>query len=354
MKSSAGKFTGVKQIDDRLRFDELSLHAWMQDNVDGYQGPLSIHQFKGGQSNPTYRLDTPTRSYVLRRRPPGSLLPSAHAVDREFRVIRALGAHGFPVPHAYGLCLDDMIIGTQFFVMAMIEGRVCWDAALPGETAQMRQGMRKAAVETLAKLHSFDPGAIGLGDYGKPGNYFARQVQRWSRQYRASETEPKPAMDRLIDFLPASVPDQERTSIVHGDYRLDNMIFDPEKPQVLALLDWELSTLGDPLADFTYYLMQWEIPADGRSGMKGLDLQTLGIPSIAETVEDYCMLTGREAVPDLNWYFSYNLFRLAAILQGVAGRMREGNATSEHAALAAARAKPLSELAWEFAQKAGA
>ncbi|WP_428248372.1 phosphotransferase family protein [Ferrovibrio sp.] len=344
----------MKQIDSRLRFDENALSNWMQENVDGYCGPLTTSQFKGGQSNPTYRLNTPNNTYVLRRRPPGVLQPSAHAVDREFRVISALAAQGFPVARPFAICNDDSVIGTQFFVMGMVDGKVHWDAALPGETSQMRHGMHSAAVKTLAELHRFDPTTIGLQDYGRPGNYFARQIERWSRQYRASETDVKPAMDKLIAFLPISVPTQERNSIVHGDFRLDNIIFHQEKPDVLAVLDWELSTLGDPLADFTYYLMHWNIPADGGSGMFGLDLEFLGIPTIGQTVEAYCELTDRHDVPDLNWYFAYNLFRLSAILQGIAGRMRDGNATSEHAARAVSRAEPLSQLAWQFAVKSGA
>jgi aminoglycoside phosphotransferase (APT) family kinase protein len=352
--SSSSKYSGVKAVDDRLRFDELALASWLGGNVQGYSGPLTVSQFNGGQSNPTYRLDTHGASYVLRRRPPGTLLPSAHAVDREFKVISALYPQEFPVARPYGYCADEQVIGTPFFVMEMVDGRVCWDAALPDNTPEMRGSMFRSAVQTLARLHNFDPTAIGLADYGKPGNYFARQVDRWSRQYRASETTPKPAMDKLIAWLPQTVPAQERSSVVHGDYRLDNMIFDKTNSKILAVLDWELSTLGDPLADFTYYLMHWYMPVDGRSGMVGLDIKRLGIPSADEIVEQYCGLTGRSSVPDFNWYFAYNLFRLAAIVQGIAGRMRDGTAANTRAAESAARAEPLANRAWEFALKAGA
>jgi len=347
-------FTGTKPVEERHRFDQRKLETWLQDNVAGYEGPLTVLQFKGGQSNPTYRLDTPGRSYVLRRKPFGKLLPSAHAVDREFRVISALHGAGFPVAKPYGLCMDDGVIGAAFYVMSMMEGRVLWDGGLPKSPAAERRAVYLAEVDTLARLHQYDFAALGLSDYGKPGNYFARQIDRWTKQYRASETKTIDAMNRLIEWLPATAPPQDRTSIVHGDFRLDNMIFHATEPRVIAVLDWELSTLGDPLADFTYFLMNWQMPYEGRSGLIGLDLAALNIPATEEIVQRYCTLTGRPGVPDLEWYFAYNIFRISAISQGIAGRIRDGTAASASAIEIAARAEPLAQAAWKFAQKAGA
>jgi aminoglycoside phosphotransferase (APT) family kinase protein len=347
-------FAGTKPVEERHRLDEAKLAAWMQQNVEGYSGPLTVLQFKGGQSNPTYRLDTPGASYVLRRKPFGKLLPSAHAVDREFRVISALHGQGFPVARAYALCSDDTVIGSAFYIMSMVEGRVFWNGTLPAETPAGRRAIYESKILTLADLHRFEPEKIGLGDYGKPGNYFARQIDRWSKQYRASETKEIVAMDRLIAWLPTSVPLQDRVAIVHGDYRIDNMIYHPSEPRVIAVLDWELSTLGDPLADFTYLLMHWAMPADGRSSLGGLDLAALGIPTIAEASEIYCTRTGRASIPALDWYFAYNLFRLSAITQGIAKRVVDGTAANERAREMGDRATPLAEAAWSFAQKAGA
>jgi aminoglycoside phosphotransferase (APT) family kinase protein len=352
-------FSGVKPVEERHQLDAARLQDWMGRNVAGYGGPLTILQFKGGQSNPTYRLDTPTRRYVLRRKPFGKLLPSAHAVDREFRVISALHKVGFPVPMPHALCSDDGVIGSMFYVMDMVPGRILWDATLPTLEAAERGRIYKAEIETLAKLHSFDPAAIGLGDFGKPGNYFARQIERWSKQYRASETEKIPPMENLMTWLAKTVPTQDRVSVVHGDYRLDNMIFDAREPNVIAVLDWELSTLGDPLADFTYFLMTWVMPpaekgSAGSRGISGVDVKALGIPTIEEAVVQYCALTGRKGLPDLDWYFAYNLFRLAAILQGIAGRVRDGTAASTQAKESIKRIWPLAETGWSFAQKAGA
>ena len=351
---SADTFSGTKPVEARHRFDEAALHRWMQAHVEGYAGPLSVFQFKGGQSNPTYRLETPGQAYVLRRKPFGPLLPSAHAVDREFRLIAALNTVSFAVPRAYALCEDASVIGAVFYVMEAVEGAIHWDGALPGLTPDARRKVYDAMVTTLAELHGVDYAAIGLGDYGRPGNYFARQVERWTRQYRASETDRIEAADRLMDWLPRTVPEQTRTSIVHGDYRLDNMILGSSGERVAAVLDWELSTLGDPLADFSYMLMHWEMPADGRSGLAGLDLPALGIPTRDEVVAQYCLLTGRDGVPELDWYFAYNLFRLVGILQGIAGRVRDGTAASPRAAEMAARTPRLAEAAWSFAVKAGA
>ena len=346
-------FTGTKPVEARHRFDEAALDAWLETSVEGYRGPLTVSQFKGGQSNPTYRLDTPGAAYVLRRKPFGALLPSAHAVDREFRVISALHAAGFPVARPYALCTDEQVIGAIFYVMAAVDGRVFWDGALPDQTPDERRALYAAAITTLARLHQLDPAAAGLEDYGRPGNYFARQVDRWTKQYRASATEPIAAMDRLIDWLPRTLPEQTRTSVVHGDYRLDNIIMHSAEPRVVAVLDWELSTLGDPLADFSYLLMNWVLPHDGRSGLDGLDLPALGIPTLDEATALYCRETGRDGVPGLDWYFAYNLFRLAAILPGIGGRIRDGTAASAQAVEMAARAPRLAEAAWDFARRGG-
>ena len=351
-------FSGVKPVEERHKLDETKLAAWLTANVKGYDGPLEVFQFKGGQSNPTYRLDTPARSYVLRRKPFGKLLPSAHAVDREYRVITALHAAGFPMPRTYGLCTDDGVIGAMFYVMEMVRGRIFWDGALPTLTPAERREIYAAEIATLAQLHTYDPGKIGLGDYGKPGNYFARQVERWSRQYRASETGHIETMEKLMQFLPSTVPQQDRVSVVHGDYRVDNMIFDAREPKVIAVLDWELSTLGDPLADFSYFLMLWHMPpasqGAGSSGITGLDHKKLGIPSVEDACAQYCALTGRSSIPDLDWYFAFNMFRIAAILQGIAGRLRDGTAASTMATETVKRIVPLAEAAWGFAKKVGA
>jgi aminoglycoside phosphotransferase (APT) family kinase protein len=342
-------FSGTKPVEERHRIDEARLDGWMAENVEDYQGPLTVLQFKGGQSNPTYRLDTPSRSYVMRRKPFGKLLPSAHAVDREFKVIAALGKQGFPVAKAYALCTDDGVIGSAFYIMSMEDGRIFWDPALPQLSKEERRPIFVDKIETLAKLHMYDPVKIGLGDFGKPGNYFARQVDRWTKQYKASETQSIPEMDRLMAWLPTSVPQQERVSVVHGDYRIDNMVFHATQPKVQAVLDWELSTLGDPMADFTYLLMQWTMP-----GLADLDFAALNIPTMDEAAEIYCKATGRSSVPDLNWYYSYNLFRLAGILQGIAGRIRDGTASSAKAMESVKRTVPLAKASWEYAQKAGA
>lgn len=347
-------FSGTREVDPRHRLDEAALDRWMTDHVDGYAGPLTVRQFKGGQSNPTYELATPGATYVLRRKPPGVLLPSAHAVDREFRVISALHAQGFPVARPYALCTDETVVGSMFYVMAKVEGRVLWDLKLPGLQPAERRAIYEAQTDTLAALHRFDPAAIGLGDYGPSGNYFARQVGRWTKQYRASEIEPIAAMDRLIAFLPDSLPAEGATRIVHGDFRLDNMILAPDAAEVRAVLDWELSTLGDPMADFSYLLIAWAIPASLRNGLAGADLEALGIPSVEETVERYADKAGVGRPGNLDWLYAYNLFRLAAICQGIAGRVRDGTAASAHARTMAAQVGPLSDAAWGFARKAGA
>jgi aminoglycoside phosphotransferase (APT) family kinase protein len=347
--------SGTKPVEERHQIDEGKLEAWLKANVEGYAGPLEVRQFKGGQSNPTYQLVTPNKRYVLRRKPPGKLLPSAHAVDREFKVISALGKTGFPVAKAYALCTDDDVIGTMFYVMDNVEGRILWDLTLPDYQPAERSAIYKAKIATLAALHNTDYEAIGLGDYGRPGNYFSRQIDRWIKQYKASETQAIPAMDRLIEWLPTTTPEDDKTSIVHGDYRLDNMILHPTEPKVIAVLDWELSTLGNPLADFSYLLMHWVMPGGERASLSGItDFKASGIPSIEDAVEQYCGLTGRSGLPNLDWYFAYNLFRLAGICQGIVGRVRDGTAASAHAQTMEARVPVLAETALHFAKKAGA
>ena len=342
--------TGTKPVAESHRFDEAALLAWLQANVEGFEGPLEVRQFKGGQSNPTYQLVTPTKKYVMRRKPPGKLLPSAHAVDREFKVISGLYPTGFPVARPYGLCTDDSVIGTMFYVMDMVEGRILWDQTLPTYEPAERHAIFMAKLKTLADLHNTDYAAIGLADFGKPGNYFARQIDRWTKQYKASETVKLDTMDRLIEWLPQTTPVDDQTSIVHGDYRLDNMVLHPTEPRVIAVLDWELSTLGNPLADFTYLLMNWVNGAISTLP----DLKAHGIPTIEEYVAEYCRLTGREGLPELDWYLAYNMFRLAGICQGIVGRVRDGTANSPQAAAMAERVPLLGEQAWQYAQRAGA
>jgi aminoglycoside phosphotransferase (APT) family kinase protein len=347
-------FVGTIEPTGQDVLDETKLAGWMNTNVAGFTGPVTVRKFAGGQSNPTYRLDSLSGAYVLRRKPFGPLLPSAHAVDREYAVIAGLHPTGFPVAKPYGLCTDDAVLGSWFYVMGMIEGRTIWDGGLPGMTPPQRTATYNAMIDTLAALHNIDHVAAGLGDYGKPGNYFERQVGRWTKQYRAAETEHMDDIERLIDFLSRTIPEQTRTSIVHGDYRIDNMIFDAIEPKVIAVLDWELSTTGDPLADFSYLMMNWLTPADKRAGLAGLDLPTLGIPPLDEAVARYCVATGRDGVPDLNWYFAFGLFRLASIVQGIKKRVIDGTASSAHAAEMATRVPYLAASAWNFARKAGA
>ena len=347
-------FGGTKPVEERHRFDEARLAEWMKANVSGYEGPLTVSQFKGGQSNPSFRLDTPTHSYVMRRKPLGKLLPSAHAVDREFKVISALHPQGFPVAKPWALCVDNDVLGSFFYIMDNVEGRIFWNGTLPQSSAEERRAIYEAEISTLARLHNYDPNAIGLSDFGKPGNYFSRQIDRWTKQYKASETRHIEVVEKLIEWLPRTVPTQERVSVVHGDYRIDNMIFHSSEPRVAAVLDWELSTLGDPLADFTYFLSHWVMPPEGRSGLSGLDLKSMGIPSMEEAVALYCKITNRPGLPQLEWYFAYNMFRLACITQGIAGRVRDGTASSARAMEAGSRTEPLATMAWHFAQKAGA
>jgi aminoglycoside phosphotransferase (APT) family kinase protein len=341
--------TGTKEADGGNRLDPTRLEAWLKATVEGYAGPLEIRQFKGGQSNPTYQLITPGRAYVLRRKPHGELLASAHAVDREYRVLSALQPTGFPVARPYGLCTDDSVIGTMFYVMEMVDGRILWDQTLPQYAPPERHAIYLAQIKTLADLHKMDHQAIGLDGYGRPGNYIGRQVARWTKQYRASQTDEIEAMEELIDWLPTTLPDQERVCVVHGDFRLDNLILHPTEPRVTAVLDWELSTLGDPLADFVYLLMNWKTGA-----LAALpDLTARGIPTLFEYVAEYCRLTGRDSLPDLDWYFAYSSFRLAAICQGIVGRARDGTANSPHALAMGPRVAVLAQAGWQSAQQAG-
>ncbi|MEL7447262.1 MAG: phosphotransferase family protein [Pseudomonadota bacterium] len=349
-------FTGTKDVADAHKFDESKLAAWMEENVEGYEGPLDVRQFKGGQSNPTYQLVTPNKKYVMRRKPPGKLLPSAHAVDREFRVISALHPLGYPVARPYGLCEDESVTGTMFYVMDMVEGRILWDGTLPAMDPSERRAIYEAKVKTFADLHNVDWRAAGLEGFGKEGDYVARQVHRWTKQYQLSETETIADMDKLIDWLPKNLPKDEAVTIVHGDYRLDNMILHPSEPRVIAVLDWELCTLGDPLADFSYHLMNWMMPSSdpARGALVDIpDLKAYGIPTMDEYVDLYCQHTGRDGLPDLQYYFAYNAFRLAGILQGIVGRVRDGTANSAHAAANADRVKPLAAFAADCARKAG-
>ena len=343
------QFVGTKPVEERHRLDGDRLEAFLRKHIEGFRGPLEIEQFKGGQSNPTYRLSAGGRRYALRRKPPGKLLPSAHAVDREFRVIRALYGVGFPVARPYVLCEDDSVIGTMFYVMDCVEGRVLWDQALPGSSRAERAAIYDEMNRVIALLHTIDYKAVGLEDFGKPGNYLERQIARWTKQYQASELERIEAMDNLIAWLPKNIPNGDETTIVHGDYRLDNTIFDPSEPKIRAVLDWELSTLGHPLADFAYHCMSWHIPSGKFRGIEGLDLDELGIPSEQRYIDMYCRRTGREGVSRSDWdfYMAYNLFRIAAILQGIAKRVVDGTAASEHARDAGSRAPLMAELGWK-------
>jgi aminoglycoside phosphotransferase (APT) family kinase protein len=347
------QFTGVKPVEERHRIDAGRLEDFLKKQLEGFRGPLQIEQFKGGQSNPTYRITAGGKRYALRRKPPGKLLPSAHAVDREFKVIRALHSVGFPVARPYVLCEDDAVIGTAFYVMDCVDGRILWDQSLPGMSRAERRAIWEELNRVIALLHSIDYKAVGLADFGKAGSYIERQVARWSKQYVASETEKIEAMDNLIAWLPKNVPATDETTIVHGDYRLDNTVFHPSESKMLAVLDWELSTLGDPLADFSYHCMSWHIPPGKFRGIQGLPLEELGIPGEREYVELYFKRTGRKGVDPSVWdyYMAYNLFRIAAICQGIAKRVVDGTAASEHARDAGARARPLAELGWEQVEK---
>ena len=355
------QFTGTRPVSDQHAFDVAALQSWLQQHLPGFAGPLSVEMFKGGQSNPTYKLLTPGKAYVMRAKPGpvAKLLPSAHAIEREFRVMSALRQTDVPVAQMHVLCEDESVIGRAFYVMECVEGRVMWDQSLPGMSQEQRGAIYDEMNRVMAALHSVRPDAIGLSDYGKPGNYFERQIGRWSKQYVASITQPIAAMDQLMEWLPRNIPamaqDESLVSIVHGDYRLDNLMFHPTEPKVLAILDWELSTLGHPLADFSYHCMAWHIPPGAFRGIGGLDVQALGIPTEDAYIARYCERTGfatpEQLRADWNFYLAYNLFRLAAILQGIAKRVEMGTASSAQAVSSAAGARPLAELAWSFAQR---
>jgi aminoglycoside phosphotransferase (APT) family kinase protein len=343
---------GLRSPPAQHAFDTASLARWMEEHVEGFRGPIEVSQFAGGQSNPTFLLQSADHRYVLRRKPPGKLLPSAHAVDREYRVIRALAPTAVPVAKAHALCEDAAVIGTAFYVMDYVEGRLFWDAALPEVPEPERRAIYEEMTRVIAALHTVDYAAVGLGDYGKPGRYIERQVARWTQQYRGSETESIDAVERLIEWLPLHIPGDEETSIVHGDFRLDNAIFHPREPRIVAVLDWELSTLGHPLVDLAYLCMRYHLSAEQFRGLGGLDTAALGIPSESECVADYCRRRGRAPVRAQDWtyYLAFNMFRLAGILQGVLARAIQGNASSATALEAGLRARPLAEQAWALVQ----
>jgi aminoglycoside phosphotransferase (APT) family kinase protein len=346
--------SGTREVPAALAFDIAPLEQWMATHVEGFAGPLRVAQFKGGQSNPTYRLDTPGRAFVLRRKPPGTLLPGAHAVEREARVMAALGANGFPVPRVHALCEDPAVIGTPFFVMDLVDGRIVWEASFPGLDRAERTAHFDAMNATIAQLHGFDPEAIGLGDYGQASGFVARQLGRWGKQYRSDhEAGRLAAMDEVLDWLEQHIPaDREPGRIVHGDFRCDNMIFAPHAPRVVAVLDWELSTLGDPAADFAYHLLMYRMPAGLFTGLAGLDLDGLGIPSEQDYVAAYCRRTGRERLDNLDSLMVFVTFRLAALLHGIKGRLARGTASSAHAAAMVAQLEPLAALALDQARAA--
>lgn len=348
-------FIGTMPVADRHRFDIPALEAYLRDQVEGFEGPLAVEQFKGGQSNPTFKLITSKGCYVMRAKPApaAKLLRSAHAVDREFQVLRALHGSEVPVARPYALCEDEGVIGRAFYIMEFVDGRVLWNQSLPGMSRAERRDVYAEMNRVIAALHKLDHVAVGLGGFGQPGNYFERQIARWTKQYRASETETIEAMDNLIAWLPQHVPpDDGAASIVHGDYRLDNLIFHPNEPRILAVLDWELSTIGHPLADMSYHLMSWHIPPGPFRGIGGVDLAPLGIPTEDEYIAMYCERTGRAGIDHLDFYLAYNMFRIAGILQGIMKRVVDGTAASQQAIAAGRGARPMAELGWQYAVKA--
>lgn len=343
MSSAADANLGTTPVREGYAFDEGALAEWMRAHVPEFAGPIDVAQFRGGQSNPTYRLTTRGRSYVLRRKPPGVLLPGAHAIEREAKVLLGLARADFPVAHVFGLCEDASVIGTPFYVMEMVEGRIFWDATFPGLSNDERAACFDAMNATIAHLHSIDAVAVGLAEHGRPGNYFARQIARWSKQYLADDLAGRdPNMDRMVEWLPAHIPTDDESAIVHGDFRCDNMIFHPTEPRVLAVLDWELSTLGHPLADFAYHAMMYRMPPHIVAGLAGADITRLGIPSEEDYLAAYCRRTGHADIPDYRFALAFNFFRLAAIFHGIKGRALRGTAAS---AQAQDRAKAFPELA---------
>jgi aminoglycoside phosphotransferase (APT) family kinase protein len=344
---------GTRPVAPQNAFDTQRLAAWMRERVAGFSGSIGIEQFKGGQSNPTFLIRAGQAAYVLRRKPPGKLLPSAHAVDREYRVITALATTDVPVAKTFALCEDEAIIGTAFYIMDYVQGRIFWDPALPGMTPSERGAIFDEMNRVIAALHSVDYAAVGLGDYGKPGNYLERQVARWSKQYKAAETERIEAMDNLIAWLPQHIPAGDETRVVHGDFRLDNVVFHPTQPRILAVLDWELSTLGHPLTDFAYHCMAWRLSPGQFRGLVGVDYLSLGIPSEADYVAAYCRRTGQTPIAPADWeyYMAFNMFRLAGILQGIMARALQGNASSQEAVEMGKRTRPLAEEAWRQVER---
>ncbi|MCZ8093890.1 MAG: phosphotransferase [Acidovorax sp.] len=359
--SNFDHFVGTRPVSDQHAFDTAALTDWLGRHMPGFAGPLTVEMFKGGQSNPTYKLITPSASYVMRAKPGpvAKLLPSAHAVEREFAVMSGLQGTDVPVPRMHVLCEDESVIGRAFYVMECMQGRVLWDQSLPGMTPSERGAIYNEMNRVIAALHTVKFADRGLASYGKPGNYFDRQIGRWSKQYIASITQPIEEMDRLMEWLPAHMPasarDESQVSIVHGDFRLDNLMFHPTEPRVVAVLDWELSTLGHPLADFSYHCMSWHIPASLGRGIAGQDLAALGIPDEDSYIRSYCERTGiatPEALrSDWNFYMAYNMFRIAAILQGIAKRVEAGTASSAQAKASGDTARPMAQLAWSFAQR---
>jgi aminoglycoside phosphotransferase (APT) family kinase protein len=352
--SAGSEFSGTTAVREAHRFDETRLAQWLAAHVAGYSGPLTVEQFKGGQSNPTYKLLTPHKAYVMRRKPPGQLLKGAHAVEREAEVIRALETVDFPVAHVHGLCTDDTVIGTWFYVMDSVEGRVFWDATFPEVSRLDRPRYFDAMNETLARLHCVSYRDIGLAEYGRPGNYFERQIARWSKQYLgdAADAGHDENMNRLFQWLPAHIPEGDETTLVHGDFRVDNLVFHPTEPRVLAVLDWELSTLGHQLADFAYHAMMYRLPPGIVAGLAGSDLQALNIPSEADYVAAYCRRARRESIQELDFYMAFNMFRLAAICHGIKARLARGTAASAHAKRYAAGVAALAERGWTQARRA--
>lgn len=347
-------FTGTKPVAENQKFDVGALANYLRGHIDGFAGDMAIEQFKGGQSNPTFKLITPKQNYVMRAKPApvAKLLPSAHAIDREFRVMKALYTSDVPVAKMHTLCEDESVIGRAFYVMDFVDGRVLWDPQLPGLRASERAAIFDELSRVIAALHRVNFEAIGLSDYGKHEGYLARQIARWTKQYKASETEPIPAMDALIEWLPAHIPAGEETSIVHGDYRLDNVIFHPAEPRILAVLDWELSTLGHPLADFAYHCMTWYLPPGAGRGLAGIALEGTGIPNVKDYIARYCERTGRkDGIPHFEFYMAYNMFRMAGILQGIMKRVVDGTAASAQAVAMGKATRPIAEQGWNVAQQ---
>lgn len=353
MISRQEQFSGTMPVREAHQIDTEVLEAYLAKFISDFRGPITVEQFRGGQSNPTYRVSSAKDSYVLRRKPPGKLLPSAHAVEREYRVISALGRTDVPSPKTYLLCEDPSIIGTAFYVMDFVDGRIFWDMPLPELPSDERAAIYDSLNSGLARLHLVNYHDLGLEDFGPPSGYVNRQILRWTKQYRASETETISAMEELIVWLPANLPDDDLTTLVHGDYRLDNTVFAPNSPDLLAILDWEISTLGHPVADFAYHCMPWRLPPETGRGIAGLNFKALGIPTEEAYRDAYCLRTGRGELPHWEYYMAYNMFRMSAILQGIMGRARDGTAASDHAFETGRMAKPIAEIAWAQVEAMG-